>query len=40
MPSHVAQVLEHMVGQLDLLTRTVGLMEARLALLETRGEHS
>lgn len=34
MPKALSGTLEHIVGQLDMLTRTVGVLEKRLALME------
>lgn len=34
MPEALAATLQHIVGQLDVLTQTMGLMEERLSLAE------
>lgn len=36
LPEALAGTLDHMVGQLDMLTRTVGVLEQRLTLTEDR----
>ena len=37
LPEQVAGTMEHLVGQLDLLSQTVGLLEQRLTMTEDKG---
>jgi len=37
LPEQMAGTMEHVVGQLDLLSQTVGLLEQRLTMSEDKG---
>lgn len=36
-PEPIAATLEHIVGQLDMLTQTVAILEERISMLEDAG---